>query len=341
MVPQYPGGHKIRLTVHLGTPAVQNTPMTLTQLSAFVLVARLGSVKAAAHALSVSEPAVSQALAALRKYLGDPLLTRGGNGMTMTAGGTRLLTIAAQMVALGAEAEAAVRSAKGTPEQLRLVAPSSIVEFLTGPLADAFTARSSGSIEVSAGVAATDEMAVLVSQRLADLALGPYLGGDRSLGLVSEPVFRCRMVVLGAPDARFRGLPAHWPWLVEAAATDPGSEVSRMLRGLGVNDSRLSVFPNQTAAWDAAARGAGVAPAIAHLAVHQLRRRELQVIDVPGTPLEVIWHATTLPTDRRSAAAGSLRHFLSTPEAMRLLRAPGAGVPPSRFRPPVYVTIWS
>ena len=40
--------------------------MTLTQLSAFVLVARLGSVKAAANALGVSEPAVSQALAALR-----------------------------------------------------------------------------------------------------------------------------------------------------------------------------------------------------------------------------------------------------------------------------------
>ena len=58
-----------------------------------------------------------------------------------------------------------------------------------------------------------------------------------------------------------------------------------MLRALGVPESRLSVFPNQTAAWEAATRGAGVAPAIAHLAVHQLRRRELQVVDVPGTPI--------------------------------------------------------
>lgn len=315
--------------------------MTLTQLSAFVLVARLGSVKAAATALGVSEPAVSQALAALRRYLDDPLLTRSGGGMTMTAGGSRLLAIAAQMVSLGAEAESAVRSAKGSPERLRLVAPSAIVEFVAGPLADAFTARSGGSIEVSAGVSATAEMGVLVSQRLADVALGPFLGTDRSLGLVSEPVFKCRLVVLGSPDARFRGSPAHWPWLVEPAATDPGSDVSRLLRALGVPESRLSVFPNQTAAWDAAARGGGVAPGIAHLAVHQLRRRELQVVDVPGTPMELCWHATTLPTDRRSVAAASLRHFLGTPEAMKLLRSPGAGVPPSRFRPPVYVTIWS
>ena len=149
------------------------------------------------------------------------------------------------------------------------------------------------------------------------------------------------MVVLGSPGSRLRGSPAGWPWLVEPGATDPGSDVSRMLRALGVPESRLSVFPNQTAAWDAAARGAGVAPGIAHLAVHRLRRRELQVVDVPGTPVELCWHVTTPPLDRRSAAAASLRHFLGTPEAMKLLRAPGAGVPPSRFRPPVYVTIWS
>lgn len=315
--------------------------MTLTQLSAFVLVARLGSVKAAASALGVSEPAVSQAIAALRRYLDDPLLTRAGNGMAMTPGGSRLLTIAAQMVSLGVEAESAVRSAKGAAEQLRLVAPSSIVEFVAGPLGDAFTGRSAGTIEITAGVSATAEMGVLVSQRLADLALGPYLGADRSLGLVSEPIFRCKLVVLGSPEGRFRGPPTQWPWLVEPSATDPGSDVSTLLRSLGVPESRLSVFPNQTAAWEAAARGAGVAPGIGHLALHQLRRRELQVIDVAGTPVELVWHATTLPLDRRSPAAASLRHFLGTPQAMKLLRSPGAGVPPSRFRPPVYVTIWS
>jgi LysR family transcriptional regulator, low CO2-responsive transcriptional regulator len=315
--------------------------MTLTQLSAFVLVARLGSVKAAASALGVSEPAVSQALAALRKYLDDPLLTRGGGGMTMTPGGSRLLTIAAQMVSLGAEAESAVRSAKGAAEQLRLVAPSAIVEFVAGPLAEAFTARSGGRIEVSAGLSATAEMAVLVSQRLADVALGPYLGADRNLGLVSEPIFRCRLVVLGSPESRLRGSPASWPWLVDPSATDADSDVSRLLRALGVPESRLSVFPNQTAAWEAAVRGAGVSPGIGHLAVHQLRRRELHVVDVPGTPVEMCWHATTLRVDRRSPGASSLRHFLGTPEAMKLLRSPGAGVPPSRFKPPVYVTIWS
>lgn len=315
--------------------------MTLTQLSAFVLVARLGSVKAAADALSVSEPAVSQAIAALRKYLGDPLLIRGGSGMVMTAGGHRLITIASQMVALGAEAEAAVRSANGAPEPLRLVAPSMATEFVVGPLAEAFGTRSGGRIEVASGVAATSEMAALVSQRLADLALGPDLSAERFMGLVSEPIFRSQMVVLGAPGSRLRGTPSEWTWLVDSEAADSGTDVARLLSGLGVPEHRQRVFPNQTAAWDAAAGGAGVAPALAHLAVHRTRRHELAVVDLPGTPMEVVWFATTLAVERRSPAAGSMRHFLSTPEAMKLFRSPGAGIPPSKFKPPVYVTIWS
>ena len=67
----------------------------------------------------------------------------------------------------------------------------------------------------------------------------------------------------------------------------------------------------------------------------------LRVVDTPATPMEATWYATTLRRERRPSIAGSLRHFLSTPEAMKLMRSPGSGVPPSKFRPPVYVTIWS
>lgn len=52
--------------------------MTLTQLRAFLAVARLGSVKAAAISLRVSEPAVSGAIAALRREFGDRLFVRAG-----------------------------------------------------------------------------------------------------------------------------------------------------------------------------------------------------------------------------------------------------------------------
>ncbi len=312
--------------------------MTLTQLSAFVLTARLGSVKDAAAALNVSEPAVSQALAALRQHLGDQLITRDGAGMKVTPAGARLLPIASHMVALGAEAQAAVRVAQGLPTQLRLVTSSVIAEFIAAPLADAFAGRFGHQVEASAGVAASTEMPVLVANRLADMALGPAAADP---GLVSDPVFRYKMVAVASPRVRPRGGPRSWPWLVDPSGVDPGSETSLLLRRLGVPEPRVRVFPNQTAAWAAAADGDGVAPGVAHLVSHQVRRGALRPVETAATPMEATWYATTLPRDTRPDVAGSLRRFLGTPEAMQLMREPRGGVPPSRFRPPVYVTIWS
>ena len=319
--------------------------MTLTQLNAFVLVARLGSVRAAAAALGVSESAVSQAITALRQDLGDQLITRSQAGMTLTPGGARLLGPASQIVVLGAEAHAAVRAAQGAPEQLRVVATSTFAEFVAGPLLEAFRRRFAGAVEITTGVAAAGELGVLIANRLADVAFGPGVTGEHELPVVSEPIFKYRLVVVGpgetAAQARPRGPARQWRWLVDPSGTDPASETARLLRRLGVADSNIGVFQSQTAALAAAADGAGVAPAIEHLVSHQLRRGGLSLIDLPGFPVEECWYATLLERERRSTAASALRRFVGTPEAMQLMRSPAAGVPPSRFKPPVYVTIWS
>jgi DNA-binding transcriptional LysR family regulator len=315
--------------------------MTLTQLNAFVLVARLGSVRAAASALGVSESAVSQALTALRQDLGDQLVTRSQVGMTLTPGGTRLLGTASQIVVLGAEAHAAVRAAQGAPEQLRVVATSTFAEFVAGPLLEAFRRRFPGAVEITTGVAAAAELGVLIANRLADIAIGPGVSGEAELPVVSEPVFKYRLVVVGPGGNRLRGPARQWRWLVDPAGTAPGSETARLLRRLGVPDDSIGVFPSQTAACAAAADGAGVAPAIEHLVSHQLRRGELSLVELPGLPAEECWYVTMLERERRSTAGSALRRFLGTPEAMQLMRSPAAGVPPSRFKPPVYVTIWS
>src|SRR6202020_273324 len=170
-------------------------------------------------------------------------------------------------------------------------------------------------------------------------------GAERGLPVVREPIFKYRLVVVGpggtAAQSRPRGPARQWRWLVDPSGTHPGSETARLLRRLGIADSTIGVFPSQTAAWAPAADGAGVAPAIEHLVSQQLRRGELSLVDMPGFPAEECWHVTLLERERRSTAVSALRRFLGTPEAMHLIRSAGAGVPPSRFKPPVYVTIWS
>jgi DNA-binding transcriptional LysR family regulator len=316
--------------------------VTLTQLEAFVLVARLGSVKAAAHALGVSEPAVSGALGALRQHLHDRLVARSASGMELTPGGQRLLPIASQMVNLAAEAETAIRHAQGAPEVLRVVATSTVAEYVARPLLTAFTARH-GQVEATLGVATATEMPALIHERLADVGLGPRLAA-----LVGKPMMRYRLVVVAGRRHRLArsghvGLAAlsGQDWLVDASGADPGSEVGTLLARLRVPEARIRVFPSLGAAWSAAADGEGIAPGVAHLVAHDVVRGRLVVLPVDGTPVDLLWHVTTLGADRRSPVATKLRRFLDTPDAMQAIHRADGSVPVSRFRPPVYVTLWS
>lgn len=331
--------------------------MTLTQLEAFVLVARLGSVTAAAKTLGVSEPAISGALAALRRQFDDTLVERTAGGMTLTPGGRRLVGIASQMVALGAEAEEEIRRANGAPERLRVIATSAIAESVAPALLSAFSTRS-GPVEVSLGLATSDEMPAILQERLADVALGPRISGPAAAGLESHPLFRYHLVVVASPQHRLVAESlraaslagsgvlrlqrfAEETWLVDPDATDAALPVHQILSRLGVSEDRIRVFPSQAAAWVAAEKGEGIAPAISHLVAAQLRHGSLVTLPVEQMPLELMWYATMLTADRGSPARAALRRFITTPDATHAMHTPLSGVPPSRFRPPVYVTIWS
>ena len=310
--------------------------VTLAQLKVFVLVSRLGSVRAAAAALGVSEPAVSQALAALRQHLDDPLIARRGAAMELTPAGRRGVTIASQMVNLAVDAEAAVRQSNGAAELLRVVTTSTLAQSIVPALLQAFTARG-GGIEVSLGVATTQEMAALIEERLADVAIGPRLPG-----LAVEAVMRYRMTVVGHPDLRLNvgGLAAQ-RWLVDPTGTDPRSDVGTLLTKYRVPERRIMVFANEKAAWSAAAAGDGVAPAIDHMVTPEVERGALTRLQAPDMPVDLLLYVSSLESQRRSAAADKLRRFVRTPDAMQAMYRPDAGVPAAKFRPPVYVTLWS
>lgn len=321
--------------------------MTLTQLKVFVLVARLGSVRGAATALGVSEPAVSQALTALRQSLGDQLLSRTPTGMELTGAGQRVLGIASQMVHLAGEAEDAVRQSHGAPELLRVVATSTIGHTVIPAMLQAFTARA-GNVEVTLGIASTDEITALLQERLADVAFGPMLPSAAADGLTTTPLLRYRLVLAASRGHHLASAAAvrasqlrDAVWLVDPEGRDPQADVGRLLDRLGVDQDRIRVFPNQPAAWAAAADGAGVAPAVEHLLQRDVAAGQLAVLSVAEFPIERLWYVNSLGGERRRALVAKLHRFLSTPEAMHAMHRTDGGVPSSRFRPPVYVTIWS
>jgi LysR family transcriptional regulator, low CO2-responsive transcriptional regulator len=315
--------------------------VTFAQLRSFATVARLGSVSAAADALGVSEPAVSSAVAALRRDLGDALFVRAGGGIRLTPGGERLAAEAAELVGLEERLRREVAEARGERGLLRLAVAPDVAEYVSAPLLDAFTRRRP-TLEVAQQVAAPEDFGGLLAERRADVALGPAPGPVP--GVEAVPFLRYKLVVVAAARHRLAGVRDVAPrslrrerWLSGPADAD----LERFLAAQAIDPPQRGAFTTAAAAQAAAAAGEGVTLAIAHTVLDPLRRGTLVRLDVRGTPLDGMWHAATLGRDRRSPVADALRRFVTTPDATQAIVARPGGVPAGRLRPPVYVTIWS
>jgi LysR family glycine cleavage system transcriptional activator len=95
----------------------------LTAIEAFVQVARLGSIKAAAEALALSSPALSRRIQSLERFVGHPLFERRHQAVHLNPDGERLLAgIGPSIDALALAMERA--TGKVEMMRLRLAVPS-------------------------------------------------------------------------------------------------------------------------------------------------------------------------------------------------------------------------
>ena len=89
----------------------------LSAVEAFVHVARLGSIKAAAEELSLSSPALTRRIQSLERFVGHPLFERRHQAVTLNPDGERLLSeVVAPLDALAL----AMERGSGNSEMMRL-----------------------------------------------------------------------------------------------------------------------------------------------------------------------------------------------------------------------------
>src|ERR1700683_976565 len=111
----------------------------VTQLGAFLTVARRGSVTAAAKELVVTQPSVSAAINALQRELGVTLIERDGRTMRPTAAGEAYVPYAAYVLGLLEQgARAANEPGVGGRNTLRIGAVTTAGEHLVAPLLRTF-----------------------------------------------------------------------------------------------------------------------------------------------------------------------------------------------------------
>ena len=312
--------------------------MTLSQLRTFLTVARLGTVKAAARALEVSEPAISGAVGALRRELGDPLYVRANGVIELTAGGRRLASAASSILDLEQEARRAIGAAEGETATLRVAATAPFAEFAAGPLLGAFGHRHP-DIEVDLRVARREDLAGLLATHTADITLGPPVTDREDVpAMVAEPFLRYGLIVVAAPGhtlATSKGLsPAalvSTPWLLGPFEGERSTDTGAFLARQSIAPRRTRAYPNAAAALAQVASGRGVTLAIAHTVRDELERGALVELDVRGTPISGLWFVSTLREELRTPSAELLRRFVTMPEATRAMLTRGGGVPSERF----------
>jgi DNA-binding transcriptional LysR family regulator len=321
--------------------------MTLRQLAIFATVARLGSVKAAARELAVSEPAVSAAVRILREELGDALYHREGHGLVLSAQGERLASLAGEIGALARRARGGLDDAGAPVDRLlHIVVTGAVEEHVVGPLLAAFAERTP-EVHATVDVSAPAGFAELLDRRRADITLGPRPSIAASPELVVAPFLRYRMVVVAPPGHRLARRDAIAPseladarWLVGTDGLERGAPAATYFARARIAPADVRAFPSDAAALSAVAAGEGIMLALWHASAAALRRRTIVRLAVRGTPVVDLWYATTLPDEHCLTGAARLRRFTTSAEATQAMAAPRRGVPAALVRAPVHATLW-
>ena len=270
----------------------ETTRLTLGQLRTFLAVASTGSVRAAAEQLVVTQPAVSSALAAVRKQVGVALVTRDGRGLRLTPAGEALAERARAALALLDEAVAAARG-EADPHRgrLRLASVTTAGEHLAPPLLASFLADRP-EVTVSLEVGNRRRVADLLAHHEVDLAIG----GRPPPGAETLATRGNRLVVVGAPGRR-RGRDqittttelATATWLLREPGSGTRATAEALLEELGITPRILTLGSNG-AVLESVRIGLGVTLVSADAVAGDLAGGALEEWHHPGLPLKRPWH---------------------------------------------------
>ena len=157
--------------------------MTIRHLRIFITVADLGSMTAAAKALFISQPTVSQAITELETHYGIKLFERLSKRLFITQNGSQLLSYARHITSLVDEMEQVIKN----PEEIgsmTIGASLTIGECLLPALISIFT-KKYPHFQVNAIIKNTLDIETLIAKNTVDLAI--VEGIVHSADIITEP----------------------------------------------------------------------------------------------------------------------------------------------------------
>lgn len=264
---------------------------TLARLRTLVAVAESGSVREAARRLTVTEPAVSAALAALAREVRAPLVERDGRGLRLTPAGDAYAAYARRILGLHEEALAAARAGGDAGRGLVRVAavPTAGEHLLPTALASFLAAHP--AVDLRLEVSPSERAWAMFAAHEADLMIG-----GRPPAHATDAVIRATrpnlLVVVAAPAVARAFDLAATRWLQREPGSATRAHAEALLATLDAAPPMLTLGgAGAVIAGAAAGLGATLVPREA--VKDRLAAGELVELPVPGTPLRRPWRAVT------------------------------------------------
>ena len=175
-------------------------PMLITQLQAFIEVARARSVSRAADALFLTQPALTARIQGLERDLSAQLFVRTPRGMRLTEAGEVFLPFAVRSLETLADGRRLVNAfERGGAGRLSLGAAPAVSTYVLPAVLKRFSI-SHPRVAVSVKTGHSEEILELVLREQAHLGLVRAL---RHPDIVSTPLYEDRLILVSEPAHRF------------------------------------------------------------------------------------------------------------------------------------------
>ena len=263
--------------------------MTIRHLRIFITVADLGSMTAAAKALYISQPTVSQAITELETHYGIKLFERLSKRLFITQNGSRLLSYARHITSLVNEMEQVIKN----PEEIGSITIGSsltIGECLLPALISTFS-KKHPNFQVNAIIKNTLDIENLIALNIVDFAV--VEGMVHSTDIITEPFENDELALVCGKE--------HPLYNVKTVSPDELTNINFIVREKGSGTREL--FENAMSAneiqwrpsWEcsgsdiiksAAVNGIGVAVISRRLVQHELKKDLLHAFQIEGLELK-------------------------------------------------------
>lgn len=238
-------------------------PFDLKSLEVFLAICETGTMSAAARALGMTQPAVSQSIAELEQSLGFKLLDRDVRPLAVTVAGGLLRQRAGALIAEARQIAPMLRQTeRGKLPIIRVGLVDSLTRALTTPLAN-YLSTIADEVSILSGLTAL-HAGDLLTRRL-DLFLGvddleDWTGLER-WQFAKEPY--CLLLSAGTKPPRtvadLKKLVATEPLIRFSARSQTGLQIEAHMRRLGLSAPRSMEFDNPYAVSAMVAAGRGFA----------------------------------------------------------------------------------